>query len=305
MSKFSTFVRLIRRDRNSLKAVLLEKIGVLLSDKLYLQLMFRIKMGAQLHLNNPISFNEKIQWLKLYNRNPLYTRLVDKFAIKDYVSKKLGEEYIIPTLGVWDNAEDIDFEHLPNQFVLKTTNGGGGNVVICKNKNRFDQKSAIRSLNRGLKKSIYKSRREWPYKNVPPRIIAEKYVEDKNGTLLDYKFFCFGGEVKCLQVDYDRFTEHHRNMYDTHWNLLPFIIKYPSKKGCVIEKPLNFEKMISIATLLSTGMPHVRVDLYNVDGKIYFGEMTFFHGSGYEKFYPDDWNYKFGDWLKLPSVRMQ
>ena len=287
-------------------SAVLKNFNFLFSDKLYLQLQFLFKMGRKLDLSNPKSFNEKIQWLKLYNRDPLYTTLVDKYAVKKWVAERVGEEYIIPTLGVWNDVKDIDFNSLPEQFVLKTTNGSGGNdVVVCKNKKNFKKDHVVARLSKSLKKNVYRDLREWPYKNIRPRIIAEKYMEDENGELLDYKFFCFGGSVKCLQVDYDRFVEHHRNIYDLNWNLLPFSIKYPSKIGTVIKKPQHLDRMIAIAQELSKGFPHVRVDLYNVSGKIFFGELTFYHGSGFERFNPDAWNMKFGEWLDLPNQKVE
>lgn len=301
MSKLFTALRLVKKSKADFIVALLQNLSFLFPDKLYLLLLFRCKMGYKLNLKNPRTFNEKIQWLKLYNRNPLYTKLVDKAAVKEHVAKIIGKDYIIPTLGIWNNANEIDFDSLPNKFVLKTTNGGGGDVLICKDKSKLNKEKTINKLNKGLKKNIYKNCREWAYKDVKPRIIAEKYMEDECGELRDYKFFCFDGCVKCLQVDYDRFIEHHRNIYDTKWNLLPFIIKYPSKKGAVIPKPQNFEKMLGIAESLSKNIPHVRVDLYNINGDIYFGEMTFYHGSGYEYFEPNEWNFQFGNWLKLPS----
>lgn len=304
MRKIKNAINLWGSNKNEFFFALVQNLNFLFFDKFYLQLLFRCKMGYKLNLKNPKSFSEKLQWLKLYNRNPLYTTLVDKYAVKEYVAKIIGEEYIIPTLGVWDDANEIDFDSLPNQFVLKTTNGGGGDVVICKNKEEFGKDFAIKHLNKGLKKSIYKKLREWPYKNVKPRIIAEKYMEDESGELKDYKFFCFDGCVRCLQVDYDRFIEHHRNIYDLNWEKMPFSIEYPSKDGVVIDKPDNFDEMNRIAQMLSKNNPHVRVDLYDVGGKIYFGELTFFHGSGYEKFTPKEWDYKFGEWLQLPKDKV-
>lgn len=300
---FKRFGRL-KREPKLIIIFILIKLSFFFPDKLYLQLMFRCRMGYKLNLSNPKSFSEKLQWLKLYNRNPLYTTLVDKYAVKEYVAKLIGVEHIIPTLGVWDDARNIDFDSLPEQFVLKTTNGGGGDVVICKNKADFDKNFAVKHLNEGLKKSIYKSLREWPYKNVKPRIIAEKYMDDGDGGLKDYKFFCFDGVVFCLQVDYDRFVDHCRNIYDVNWNKLPFSICFPSKEGYIIDKPKDFEKMLKIAQRLSYGFPHLRVDLYNIKGEIFFGELTFFHGSGYEKFMPNEWDCKFGELLQLPKEKI-
>lgn len=304
MSKLSTAVKLIKQKPNVFFAALLVNFSFLFPDKLYLKLMFRCKMGYWMDFENPKTFSEKLQWLKLYNRNPLYTTLVDKYAVKRWVADKIGEEYIIPTLGVWENANEIDFDSLPDQFVLKTTNGGGGDVIVCMDKSKLDTEKTIKHLNQSLKNSIYNNYREWAYKNVQPRIIAEKYIEDENQDLMDYKFFCFDGHVECLQVDYDRFVEHHRNMYDVNWNVLPFSLQYPSRDNVVINKPQNLNDMIKIAQILSINIPHVRVDLYNVKGQIYFGELTFYHGSGYEKFSPNEWNLKFGEWLRLQSKRI-
>lgn len=310
MSKLSTAIRLIRTNRGVFLASVLENLNFLFPDKLYLQLLFRCKMGYWMDLENPKSFSEKLQWLKLYNRNPLYTTLVDKYAVKKWVADKIGEEHIIPTLGVWDNANDIDFEKLPNQFVLKTTNGGGGDVVICKDKSKFDKEGAIKHLNQGLKKSIYSKLREWPYKNVPPRIIAEKYMEDENRCgLTDYKFHTFSGDAKVVLVVTDRFGENHGHYdyFDSKtYEQLDFCAKGgrpPEVSKC--QKPKNYDEMISIVKKLSEDLNYVRVDLYNVDGRIYFSELTFFDGSGFDKFNPESWDYKFGDWLQLPSKRIQ
>lgn len=269
-------------------------------DKWYLSLMFRSKMGYWMNWKSPKTFNEKLQWLKIHDRNPFYTKLVDKYEVRKYIAEKLGEEYSIPLLGVWDTFDEIDFEKLPNQFVLKCTHDSGS-TIVCKNKNHFDYNSAKIKLSQNLARNYYYSEREWPYKKVHPKIIAEKYMEDENGELRDYKFFCFDGKVKYLQVDYDRFTEHHRNIYDPDWNLLPFSIQYPSKKDTVIKKPETLNTMIDIATRLSQNMPHVRVDLYNTNGKIYFGELTFYHGAGFEHFTPNSWNEKIGKLLKIST----
>ena len=307
MSKLSTAIRLIRTNRGVFLASVLENLNFLFPDKLYLQLLFRCKMGYWMDLENPKSFSEKLQWLKLYNRNTLYTTLVDKYAVKKWVADKIGEDHIIPMLGVWDNANDIDFEKLPNQFVLKTTNGGGGDVVICKDKSKFDKENAIKHLNQGLKKSIYSKLREWPYKNVSPRIIAEKYMEDENGQLKDYKFYCFNGRAQVCMVVSDRFGAGHYDSFDAEtFQQLMFCAKSGKLPEISNEKPPeNYRQMLTIANQLSEGFPHVRIDLYSVNNNIYFGEYTFFDGSGFEKYYPESWDYKFGDWLQLPSKRIQ
>ena len=267
-------------------------------DKWYLSLIFRSKMGYWMNWKNPKTFNEKLQWLKIHDRNPLYTTLVDKYEVRKYIAEKIGEEYLIPLLGVWNSPNEIDFKTLPNQFVLKCTHDSGS-VIICKDKANFNTEKAKKHLKDHLAINYYYSAREWPYKNVKPRIIAEKYIEDENHELNDYKFFCFNGKVKFLQVDYDRFTEHHRNLYDPQWNQLPFSIQYPSKKNTIIKKPRGYEEMLKIAEALSKGFPHARIDFYGINGSIYFGEITFYHGAGFEQFTPSEWDEKMGNLIKL------
>lgn len=285
---------------------LLHKTARLWPDKLFLEIKFRLMMGQKLDLNNPKTFNEKLQWLKLYNRRVEYTTLVDKYAVKKYVSDKIGEQYIIPTLGVWNSVEDIDWDVLPNQFVLKTTHGGGGGgVVICKDKTMFDKESAKMKLQKSLDSDIYLNYREWPYKDVPKRIIAEQYMIDESFIeLKDYKFFSFDGKVKCFKVDFDRFINHKANYYDRDAKLLPFgeICCMPDFNR-IFERPKNFEKMIEIVETLSRNIPFVRVDLYNVNGKIYFGEMTFYPAAGMGKFEPDEWDLKLGKFITLPTYK--
>lgn len=265
-------------------------------------------MGRKLNLKNPQTFNEKLQWLKLYNRKPEYTTMVDKYAVKEYVANIIGEEYIIPTLGVWDNIEEIDWDALPNQFVLKTTHGGGGGgVVICKDKATFSRQEACQKLQRSLNSDIYLNYREWPYKDVRKRIIVEKYMVDESGVeLKDYKFFCFNGQVKCFKVDFDRFISHKANYYDRDANLLPFgeVCCMPDSSK-VLEKPKNFEMMLTLAETLSKDITFARIDFYNINGKIYFGEITFFPASGMGKFTQDEWDKKLGDFIKLPVKMTQ
>lgn len=277
-----------------------------LPDKWYLSLRYRFKMGHWINWKNPKTFTEKIQWLKLYNRKPEYTQMVDKYAVKQYVADRIGEEYIIPTIGVWDNPEDIEWDALPEQFVLKTTHGGGGGgVVICRDKATFNKEEAKAKLSQSQKSDIYSNFREWPYKNVPKRIIAEKFVAIEDGPahadLPDYKFFCFDGKVMFFKVDFGRFVDHHANYYTPEGELLEF-----GEKGLEpdptysIDLPNNLNKMISVAEQLSANEPFLRVDLYNIKEKVYFGELTFYPASGMLPWTMDDADSKIGHYLKLP-----
>lgn len=272
-------------------------------DTLYLRLIYRLKMKKRLNLRNPKSFNDKIQWLKIYNRNPLYTTMVDKFEAKKYVAGIIGKEYIIPTLGVWDRFDDIDFDSLPNQFVLKCTHDSGG-LVICRDKTLLDRNAAKIKIEQAMKHNFYWMGREWPYKNVKPRIIAEKYMEDKSGEtgeLTDYKYMCFGGKVQCVFTCTERYTEGLRvTFFDREWNELPFERHYP-KSEKPIPKPEKFEEMIELSEKLSKNIPFVRVDFYEVGGSVYFGEMTFYPGSGFEEFTPTSADYELGQWIELPE----
>ena len=298
------FVRLIRH----LALLLLEKpIWAKVDDEKYLKIKYRAYYGKKLDLNNPRSFNDKIQWLKLYDRNPAYTRLVDKADVKDYVAGIIGTEKIIPTYGVWNNADEIDFSSLPDKFVLKCTHDSSS-VVICRDKNKLDVDKAKERLTRGLTKDFYSAGREWAYKGVKPRIIAEMYMTDSGddtaSELRDYKFFCFNGKVKCLKVDFDRFVKHRANYYDINGSLLPFEeVVCPSDPSREIQLPFNLQEMIVTAEKLASEIPFVRVDLYNVNGHIYFGEMTFYPASGFGFFNPEEWDLKLGQWLDLPEKR--
>lgn len=255
----------------------------LIPDKLYLKMLFRYRMGYKLNLDNPQTFSEKLQWLKLYNRKPEYTRMVDKYEAKKYVADIIGEEYIIPTLGVWDKFEDIDFDKLPNQFVLKTTHGGGNTgVVICRDKSTFNKAGAKAKLNKSLKSCIYRSFKEWPYKNIRRRIIAEELIG--NGRIDDYKFSCFNGDATDVMICIDRASGDTKfYFFDPQWELLRYNKRgLAAPNGFTLPSPQNFELMFEIAGKLSEGIPYLRVDLYNVEGKIYFGELTFFPQSGFD-----------------------
>lgn len=273
----------------------------LIPDKMYIKNMYRKAFKRELNLTDPQTYNEKLQWLKLYDRKPEYTIMVDKYAVKDYVAGIIGEEYIIPTIGVWNRPEDIDWNKLPNQFVLKCTHDSGG-LVICRDKTKLDKEAAIKKLRNSLKTNYYLAGREWPYKNVPRKIIAEKYMEDeKVSDLPDYKFFCFDGVVKALFIGTERGTGDVKfDYYDADFNHLDLVQEHPMS-GKQFQKPVNFEKMKQLASELSKGLPQARIDFYNINGKIFFGEITFFHHGGIIPFHPEEWDYTFGSWLKLPK----
>lgn len=280
----------------------IKKLLKLLPDYIFLQIKYRYKFNKKLDLKKPQTFNEKLQWLKLYDRNPEYTKMVDKYEAKKYVANIIGEEYIIPTLGVYDKFEDINFATLPNQFVIKCTHDSGG-LIICKDKTKLNIKEARKKISKSLKRNYFYTGREWPYKNVKPRIIAEQYMVDESGTeLKDYKFFCFNGEPKLLFVAKDRPYATKFNYYDMDFKKLPFKQHYKNFND-YIEKPKGFEKMIELSRKLSKDIPHVRVDFYDINGKVYFGELTFYHFSGFEKFEPEEWDRILGDMLKLPKEK--
>lgn len=268
----------------------------------FLRRMYQIRMGREPELKAPVLYTEKLQWLKLYDHRPEYTTMVDKYAVKQYVTEKIGAEYVIPALGVWERVEDIDFASLPERFVLKTTHDSGG-IVICKDKTRLDAAAAKRKLKYFLKRDYYGQNREWPYKHVPHRIIAEAYMEDSTtAELRDYKFFTFGGVPKVLYIAQGRGRGEPTvaDFFDMDFNHLPFTIDH-DMAPVPPEKPENFELMKALAARLSEGTPQLRVDFYEVDGKLYFGEMTFFHCSGMEGFHPEEWDRIFGDWVTLPQ----
>lgn len=275
-----------------------------ISDETYLKIIYRIKRGERLNLENPQTFTEKLNWLKLYNRNPEYTQLVDKYEVKKVVADIIGEEHIVPTLGVWDKFDDIDFDKLPNQFVLKCTHDSGG-LIICKDKSKLDIEKARKKINNCLNHSFYWGMREWPYKNVPRRIIAEKYIEPQPYAvdLPDYKWYCFGGEPKYCQVIQDRSTKEKIDFFDTNWVHQDFIGLNPNAVHATQEpkKPLHLDTQIRIARALSQNIPYARVDLYDVGECLFFGEITLFPGSGFGRFSPKEWDNKLGSLISLPK----
>lgn len=282
--------------------LVLNQLARYFSDENYVKWKYYLNFHKRLHLDNPQTYNEKLQWLKLYDQHDEYTQMVDKYEAKKNVASIIGEEYIIPTYGLYDSFEEIDFASLPQQFVLKCTHNSGG-VFVCKDKAVFDIDGARKQVNKWLKKNPYWKNREYPYKNVKPRIIIEQYMEDESGyELKDYKFFCFNGIAKYIFVASDRGKDNEEtkfDFYDIEWNLLPFTNGHPNSNK-MMKKPENYDKMVEISERLSQGIPHVRVDLYNINGHIYFGELTFFHWSGLVPFVPEKWDYIFGDSLVLP-----
>lgn len=284
MNKIKKVIHYLAHDRDKFKLAILVRLARLYrSDEKYLKKLFRLNMGKELNLDNPQTFSEKLQWLKLHNRKPEYTQMVDKVEVKKYVADIIGEEYIIPTLGVYNSVDEIDFEALPNQFVLKTTHGGGGGgVVVCKDKATLNIADCKRKLQRSMKHNIYWHLREWPYKNVKPRIIAEKFITDSKGEINDFKFSCYNGVAEDVMICLDRASGDTKfYFFNKEWNLLRY-----NKRGIdapmnfTLPKPQNIELMFDLASKLAHGTPYLRVDLYNVDGQVYFGEMTFYPSSG-------------------------
>jgi hypothetical protein len=271
-----------------------------LPDGLYCRLYYLLKLRKIPHFRNPKTFNEKINWRKLYDRNPIYTKLADKYEVRKYVADKIGAEHLVPLLGVWDKVEEIDFEKLPKQFVLKCTHDCGS-VVICKDKERFDFEAAKEKLGKALKRNWYWEAREWQYTDMSPRIIAEEYLVDESGEeLKDYKFYCFGEKVVCVEAMFHRFHQEglRINIYDERWNLLPVEIKYPSDTNMAIEKPQRFDEMLSYAKMLGKDFSFVRVDFYQAKNQIYFGELTFTPGGVVNEFNPEKYDALFGkEWV--------
>ncbi|WP_026567973.1 ATP-grasp fold amidoligase family protein [Bacillus sp. UNC41MFS5] len=274
-----------------------------LPDKVYLKMLFRIRMKKKLDWKNPKTFNEKLQWLKIHDRHPKYNKMVDKYEAKQYVASQIGSEYIIPTYGVWDSFEQIDFDQLPNQFVLKCTHDCGG-LVICRDKSTFDIEKAREKINKCLKRNYFYHTREWVYKDVKPRIIAEKYMKDASSVVLkDYKFYCFNGKPEFVQLSEGMENQRTASMafLTLEWEREPFVRNdfFPIEK--IPAKPIHFELMKSFAEQLSQGHTFLRVDLYEINGKVYFSELTFFPTSGFIPIKPEKNDEYIGKRLQLQN----
>lgn len=274
----------------------------IISDKTYLKLMCKQNLGYDINLKNPKTFNEKMQWLKLYDRNPNYVKLVDKYEVRSYLTELIGEEYLIPLLGKWDKFEDISYDALPNKFVLKCTHDSGG-VFVVSDKSSVDKENLKKEINKRLKKNYFYFGREWPYKFVKPRILAEEYmIDNTQGELIDYKLMVFNGKVKCSFTCTERFTDEGLKVtfFDREWKKMPFERHYPSSLK-EIAKPINYDKMIVIAEkiAMASHMKFARIDFYEANGKLYIGEITLYPGNGQEEFRPEKYDQILGSWLQL------
>ena len=292
-------IKYLTHPREALICLMNKNFFFFLPDKLYLKWKYKLLIGKKLDLKNPKLLSEKLQWLKLYNRNPEYTEMVDKYEVRNYIENKIGKQYLIPLVGVYDNFNDIDFDKLPNQFVIKCTHDSGG-LVICKDKNTLNMKAAKKKINKFMKRNYYKVHREWPYKNVKPRIVIEKYIENKDKSdLLEYNIFCFNGIPKLVSVCYgDKEKNRFNDFYDSDFNKLDLKCIY-NASNVIFDKPKQFDKMKEIASILSKNIPHLRVDFYLCNNKIYLGELTFFHFAGFTKFEPKDYEITLVNYLKL------
>lgn len=270
-------------------------------DKTYLTILYNYVTGRKIDWNDLKRYNEKLQWLKAYDHNELYTIMADKYKVKEYVSSKIGSEYVIPLIDTWKKTKDIDFSSLPDRFVLKCNHDGG--VFIVKDKNSADLVTICQKLKKRLKRKFYYNGREWSYKNIEPRIICEEYMEDSTGELSDYKVMCFDGKAKIIQVHKGRFKNHTQGFYDVDWNKLDISQSEIESSRVVEPKPVIFDEMIKLSEQLSAGLPHVRVDWYDYNGKLLFGEFTFYDSAGFDDFIPDEWNEIIGDWIDLSKVK--
>jgi len=295
----------IKNPKLVLKLVLIKIlyfVSPFFNDSVYLKLLFPLKTGSKLDLDNPQTYNEKLQWLKIHFRKPEFTRMVDKFEVKEYARQIIGDEYIIKNYGVWDSFAEIEFEDLPRQFVLKTTHDSGS-IIIVKDKAKFNKKEAKKKLEKCLKRKFFYLAREWPYKDVKPRILAEEFLYDGEKTPpADYKFYCFHGEPRVMLIATERGPGTTKfNYYDMNLNLMNLMLSGPQSKK-KLDMPKELSKMIKLSRMLSAELPHVRVDFYEIKGKVFLGELTFFDSGGMASFYPPRWDHVWGSWIDLEGL---
>ena len=304
----SRIMNYIREPRIFLN-VLLVNLCPWITDKLFLKLRWRNTMGYSLDLNNPQTLNEKIQWLKLYDRKPIYSILADKYRIKDYIKNKFGKDLCVPNIGVWDSVDEINFDSLPNKFVLKCNHNSGNGICICTDKSKLNITDVKKKLEKGLRENYYKTSREWQYKDIPRRIIAEEYLETKDGKIPnDYKLNFINGKLEFVYVSYDRKGINDRCLYDADWKRLPFVwvpagTYRKNMNTSDVPCPQSFDMMKRIACMIAKDFDYVRVDFYDVDGKLYLGEITLYHGSGYDKFFPKEYDLVYGEKMKLSNKK--
>ena len=273
----------------------------LISDEQLIRKRFMKRLGREVNLENPTKFNDKLQWLKLNWYDPIATKCADKYEVREIVKERIGEEYLNELIAVYESVDKIDISKLPNQFVLKGTHGSGFNI-ICKNKFNMNWEEEFKKMRRWLGTNYYLQSREWVYKDQKPRIICEKYLSGEDGNPPnDYKVFCFNGQPRIIEVDFDRFKNHRRNFYDVNWNFIDGEIKYPNDATVDIKRPEKLTEMLNLSRALSTDFPHVRVDFYYLNNQIVFGELTFFHQSGMGEISPEEFEVAMGDWLELPE----
>lgn len=279
-------------------------VSPLIPDALYLKIIFYLNLGYKLNLKKPSTYNEKLQWLKIHYRKPVMTRMVDKYEAKEWAKQIIGERYIVKSYGVWNSFDDIDFNRLPDSFVLKTTHDQGG-VVIVKDKANFDMKAAKRKLNQHLKVKHFYLSREWPYKNVEPRIMAEEHLENNEvGDLWDYKFYCFNGKPEIMYISHGRHSDVcYFDFFDMSFQKLDIYRRGYPKSNLVLDKPKEWELMKKLAEKLSSNLPHVRIDFYIANNQVFLGELTFFQGGGLMPFYPQEWDFRFGSMIDLSKVK--
>ena len=286
--------------------LIFESVSHIIPDKVYLKMIYRLRMGRKLNIENPGTLNEKLQWIKLYDRKPEYTQMVDKYEMKQYVAKKMdSDKYTIPSYGVWNSFDEIDFDKLPREFALKCTHNSGC-YAVCRNKDTFARKDVEKKLKKGLKRNYYWGNREWPYKGVKPRIIAEKYEETiGNDDSFEYKMTCFNGRTVfgtiCRGPAHVKLNQRTNDFYDRDFNFLPFEVFNRNSNNPIMEKPVFWDELVAISDRLSEGTKYLRVDCYVINGKPVVGELTFFTWGGFINFYPEEWDYKLGQMLDISA----